>query len=331
MTKKYQVVGIGNAIVDVVSHCNDDFLTDNDIIKGAMNLVDTARSSHLFSKMTDRLQVSGGSGANTIAGLAELGVKTAYVGKVKDDELGIFFANDIKKIGVDYSPLLIEKVSQKETGRCMIFITPDKERSMNTYLGVSEGLGPDDIDEEIMANTDWLYLEGYRFDGEESHAAFSKAIDACRSTKGKIALTLSDSFCVERHKESFKSLIEKSVDLLFCNEHEIAMLYPADTLDDSIKLAAAKTEILACTVGDQGAILIQEEKKYHIPAVVVDIVDATGAGDMFAAGVLYGMINGHDIELCGKMGCTIASEIICNIGSRSTSNLARLLAQSFDL
>lgn len=321
MSKKYQVVGIGNAIVDVLSPCSDEFLATAGVEKGIMQLIDTARASDLYSQMGPATEMSGGSGANTIAGLAKLGVSTAYVGKVKDDQLGDIFHHDMNAIGATYETPRALKSNADETGRCMVLVTPDGERSMSTYLGVTEFLSPDDIDTDMMADAEWIYLEGYRFDGPESHAAFAKAITACKSTHGKVAVTLSDPFCVGRHRDAFADLIRDHVDLLFCNEHEMAAMYPAETLDASIAMAAERTSIVACTIGAKGAIVVQNGITVHAPATPVDLVDATGAGDLFASGFLYGLVNNHDMLTCGKMGCAAAGDIISRLGARPDGDL----------
>ena len=326
--KKYQVVGIGNAMVDILSHIKDDFLAANGVEKGIMQLIDTARAAELYGKMGPALEISGGSAANTIAGIAALGGRTAYVGKVKDDQLGAIFSHDIRAQGAVYDVALAPKDAVDETGRCMVLVSPDGERSMNTYLGVSEHLMPDDIDATMMADADWIYLEGYRFDGPDSVAAFAKAIAACRGAGGKVSLTLSDPFCVDRHKEAFRTMIRDHVDLLFCNHHEMTAMFEADTLEQSMEMAAAECEIVACTVSENGAYVLRDGKKVHAPAVPTDIVDATGAGDMFAAGFLFGLTSSRDMLTCGRMGCVAASEIIGHIGARPEADLMELFRSS---
>ncbi|MBV1865610.1 MAG: adenosine kinase [Rhodobacteraceae bacterium] len=324
MSKKFQVVGIGNSIVDVLAHCEDAFLTDNGIDKGIMQLIDTARASELYGKMGPAMEISGGSAANTIAGLAAMGASTAYVGKVKADQLGDIFAHDIQAQGAVYEVPRAPADATDETGRCMVLVTPDAERSMNTYLGVSEHLGPEDIDTGMMADADWIYLEGYRFDGEESHAAFAKAIKACKDAGGKVSLTLSDPFCVERHRGAFRAMIRDNVDLLFCNEHEMAAMYEMPTLTACLNAAASEVDIVACTIGENGAMIIRDGKTEHAPATQATVVDVTGAGDMFAAGFLHGLVNGKDTLTCGRMGCVAAGEIISHIGARPEADLKEL-------
>ena len=306
MSKKYQVVGIGNSVVDVLSHVEDSFLAENGIEKGFMTLIDLERAAVIYAKTGPSLEISGGSAANTIAGLAQMGASTAYVGKVKDDQLGAIFTHDLRAQGADYETPLAPASHEAETGRCMVMVSPDAERSMNTYLGVSEFLTPDDINEAMMADADWIYLEGYRFDGPDSHAAFAKAITACKGAGGKVALTLSDPFCVERHRAEFREMINNHVDLLFCNEHELRAMYEDEDLSIALRLAADEVDTVACTVGADGAYIWRDGVETHAPADAVHIVDATGAGDLFASGFLFGELNGYDTMTTGRMGCVAA-------------------------
>jgi len=325
--KTYQVVGIGNAIVDVLSQCEETFLTDNGIEKGIMQLIDTARATEIYGRMGPATEISGGSAANTIAGIAALGGQTAYVGKVKADQLGDIFAHDLQAQGAAYEVPRTPADAAEETGRCMVLVTPDAERSLNTYLGVSEHLGPDDIDPAMMADTEWIYLEGYRFDGALSHAAFAKAIKACKGAGGKVSVTLSDPFCVDRHRDAFRSMIRDHVDLLFCNEHEMQAMYGCETLEGSIKAAAQEVDIVACTVSAKGALITRNGETYHALANAAQVVDVTGAGDLFAAGFLYGLVNGADMLTCGRMGCAAAGEIIGHIGARPEADLKQLFKE----
>lgn len=326
MSKSYQVVGIGNALVDVLSHCEDRFLRENGVEKGIMQLIDTSRAAELYAKMGPAMEISGGSAANTIAGIAALGGHTAYVGKVKDDQLGAIFAHDIRALGARYETPLSPADASDETGRCMVLVSPDGERSMSTYLGVSEHLSVGDIDEAMMADADWLYLEGYRFDGPESHDAFAKAIEACKAAGGKISLTLSDPFCVERHRDAFREMIQNDIDLLFCNEHEMMAMYQTGDLETALAEARQEIEIVACTIGERGALVLSGDTRQHVKAVPTHIEDATGAGDLFAAGFLFGLTHGKDLGTCGQMGCIAASEIISHIGARPEIDLAELFA-----
>ena len=324
MTKKYQIVGIGNALVDVLAHADDSFLTENGIEKGIMQLIDMDRAVNLYAKIGPATEVSGGSAANTIAGAAHLGGRTAYVGKVKDDQLGAIFSHDLRSQGVAYETPLADAGIEEETGRCIILVSPCGERSMNTYLGATNFLHPSDIDEVMMADAEWIYLEGYRFDGPESHEAFAKAIKACKSAGGKVSITLSDPFCVERHRDAFREMIKSDVDLLFCNRDEMLSMYQTDDFDDALAQAAAEVEIVACTDSDKGAYILSAGQRWHAPAVPVEIVDATGAGDLFAGAFMWGLTNGHDLETCGNMGCVAASEVISHIGARTEADLVEV-------
>ncbi len=328
MTKKFQIVGIGNSIVDVLSHCSDDFLTENGIGKGIMQLIDMDRAVELYSKVGPAKEISGGSAANTIAGAAQLGGRVAYVGKVKDDQLGAIFAHDLRAQGAVYETELAPKNSDSETGRCIVLVTPDGERSMNTYLGWSEFLGPDDIDDEMMAQTEWIFLEGYRFDGPDSHAAFAKAISATKGAGGRVSITLSDPFCIERHRDAFAKLLREDVDLLFANRSELCSMYGSDDLDTALTAAAEEVEIVLCTDSVNGAYLVSGGDRWHVPAVETKVVDATGAGDLFAGAFLWGLTNGHELETCVKMANLAASEIISHIGARPEADLKALFQKN---
>ena len=328
MTKKYQIVGVGNALVDVLAHCEDSFLAAMDINKGVMQLIDTDRAAELYSKMGSAQEVSGGSGANTIAGIAALGGRTGFMAKVRDDQLGRIFAHDIQAQGTDFVTRQAPSDHPNETGRCLILVTPDGERSMNTYLGVSCELSADDLDKSMLADTDWVYLEGYLFDSPANQEAFISAIDATKSAGGRVALTLSDPFCVDRHRDSFHALVQNYVDLLFCNEHEIQALYQTDTLEAAMDIVADEVETVACTAGDKGAYILNGGTKLHALATATTVVDATGAGDLFAAGFMHGLTTGRDLMACGKMGCVTAAEAISHMGARPEADLKELLCQS---
>jgi len=324
MKKIYQVIGIGNAMVDVLAEVDEDFLEKNNVQKGIMQLVDRQRGAQLYSLVENPNQVGGGSAANTIAAIAEAGGRTAYMGKVKNDILGKIFARDMVALGVDYSTKFAEEGHSQDTGRCIVLVTPDGERSLNTYLGVTEFLSPDDIDVEKIKNSEWIYLEGYRFDGPESQEAFSRAIFATHENAGKVSITLSDPFCVERHREEFIKMIRDSVDLLFCNRAELLSLYMQEDLDEALRLATLDVEIVACTDSDNGAFISTKNKLIRIPTERVEVVDTTGAGDLFAAGFLWGLTNGYDIKTCGEMGCIAGSKIVTHVGARSRVGLTSL-------
>ncbi len=325
--KKYQVVGVGNAMVDVISHAAEAFLAGAGVQKGIMQLIDMPRAVDLYSRIGPAEEISGGSAANTIAGIAHLGGRTAYVGKVKDDQLGAIFAHDLRALGAVYETPLAQKGEGQETGRCIILVTPDGERSMNTYLGWSEHLSPADIDVGQMGQAEWIYLEGYRFDGPDSHEAFAKAIKACKSGGGRVSLTLSDPFCVERHRDAFRKIIRDDVDLLFANRAEIMSMYQTDDFHAAMAAAAAEVAIVACTESEKGAHVLAEGQHWHVPAIPTDIVDATGAGDLFAGAFLWGLTNGHDLQTCGRMGCIAASEVISHLGARPQADLRALFVK----
>ena len=325
MSKKFQVVGIGNAMVDVLSHCADDFLTSHGIEKGIMQLIDMERAVALYGETGPATEMSGGSAANTIAGMAHLGGRTAYVGKVKDDQLGAIFAHDLRAQGAVYETPLAPRDAEAETGRCIILVTPDGERSMNTYLGVTEHLAPSDIDEAQVADAEWIFLEGYRFDGPESHEAFAKAITACKGAGGRVSITLSDPFCINRHRKDFATMLRDDVDLLFANRAEIETMYEgAGSFDAALNAAAAEVETVVCTEGGEGCHVLNAGKRWHVPAIPTDVVDATGAGDLFAGAFLWGMAEGHDLETCARMGNIAASEVISHLGARVEADLNAL-------
>lgn len=326
--KKFQVVGIGNAMVDVLARAEDSFLAEAGIGKGIMQLIDMERAVELYGKIGPAREVSGGSAANTIAGIAHLGGRTAYVGKVKDDQLGAIFAHDLRAQGAVYETAFAPKDAVDETGRCLIIVTPDGERSMNTYLGVTEFLTSDDIDVDQMAEAEWIYLEGYRFDGPESHAAFAKAIAACKAAGGRVSLTLSDPFCVSRHRNAFREMIKADVDLLFCNRAEMLSMYETDDFDAALAEAAAEIAIVACTDSANGAYILSGGETWHVPAIPTDIVDATGAGDLFAGAFLWALTHGYALEDCGHIGNIAAAEVISHIGARPEADLTALISQA---
>ncbi|WP_136685073.1 adenosine kinase [Falsirhodobacter xinxiangensis] len=323
--KKFQVVGIGNAMVDVLARADEAFLAAHGIEKGIMQLIDMPRAVELYAHIGPAREISGGSAANTIAGIAHLGGRTAYVGKVKDDQLGAIFAHDLRAQGAVYETPLA--TGGEETGRCIVLVTPDGERSMNTYLGWSEFLTPGDIDESMMAESEWIYLEGYRFDGPDSHAAFAKAIAACKTAGGRVSVTLSDPFCVGRHRDAFRAMIRDHVDLLFANRAELLSLYETDDFAAALKAASNDVAIVACTESEKGAHVLAEGQHWHVPAIPTDIQDATGAGDLFAAGFLWGITNGHGYEAAGRMGNIAASEVISHIGARPETDLTALFKE----
>ena len=318
--KTYQIAGIGNAIVDVISKVDDRYLDRMDIHKGIMQLVDRDRAGALFDTMEDRAQASGGSVANTLAGAGKLGLKSAFLGRVNDDELGHFYARDTAEMGAVFVNTPVAG-GELPTSRCMIFVTPDGERSMNTYLGISSEFGPDDVDEAVIADSDIVFLEGYLFDKDKGKEAFLKAARACRAAGGKAGIALSDPFCVDRHRDDFRTLVAGEMDFVLGNEQEWVSLYQANDLDDALAQAGRDCPLLVCTRSGDPVVIIHNGTRVEIPVNMVTPVDATGAGDQFAAGFLYGLATGRDMETAGRMGCIAAAEVIGHIGARPKTDL----------
>ncbi len=322
--KKYKVTGIGNAIVDIVAHVQDEFLMDHDLEKGIMKIVEEDQIKKLHSKVDVVKEVSGGSAANTISGLADLGDPVAFIGKVKNDRLGKSFEKSLKDMGVVYRTGKAE--SAQPTASCVILTTPDAQRTMNTCLGISGSLGPGDIDEEIISDSEIIYLEGYLWDRPEAKKAFLKAAEMARKHKAKVALSLSDPFCVKRHRKEFLELVNGKIDILFANEEEIKSLFSTDTFSLATQKCRENGILFVLTRGGEGSTIIFKEELYNVPAEKnVDIIDTTGAGDMFAAGFLHGYIKGRDLYSCAVMGNILAAAVICHPGARPEASMAKLL------
>ena len=324
--KKYQVVGIGNAVVDVITQSTDTFLAEMGIEKGIMQLVETQRSEELFSAMDERVQTPGGSVANTIAGIGSLGLATGFIGRVRDDELGHFYADAMTREGIDFVNAPVAG-GELPTSRSMIFVSPDGERSMNTYLGISAELGPDDVDESVAAGAEVVFLEGYLFDKDKGKDAFIRTARACRAAGGKAGIAISDPFCVERHRADFVSLIENEMDFVIGNEAEIRSLYQDNDLEADLARVAAACPLVVCTRSGDGVSIMHEGKRTDIPVTKIVPVDATGAGDQFAAGFLFGLVSGRDMETCGRMGNVCAAEVISHIGPRPEADMKALFAE----
>ncbi|SDW22710.1 adenosine kinase [Roseicitreum antarcticum] len=318
--KTYQIAGIGNAIVDVIATVDDHFLDHMGIHKGIMQLVERDRAETLYGAMKDRAQASGGSVANTLAGVGALGLKAAFVGRVRDDALGRFYAADSERVGTHFANLPVAD-GELPTSRSMIFVTPDGERSMNTYLGISAEISPDDVDAALMADSAIVFLEGYLFDKDKGKAAFLKAARACRDAGGLAGIALSDPFCVDRHRDDFRALVAQDMDYVIGNEQEWVSLYQANDLDDALVQAAAACDLVVCTRSGDPVRIIRNGEETEIPVKMVTPVDATGAGDQFAAGFLFGLANGADMATAGRMGCIAAAEVISHIGARPKSDL----------
>jgi len=316
MTKPlYDVVGLGNAIVDVISQTDDAFLAEWGIHKNNMNLIEAERADALTKASRDALETSGGSGANTIAGIASFGGNAAYIGKVADDRLGEVFRTDMAKVGVPFdTPPLI---GGEATARSIIFVTPDGARSMNTYLGASVEFSPKDVDLAMVQAGSILYLEGYLFDKEVAKAAFVHAAEIAHAAGRKVSLTLSDSFCVDRHRASFRQLIKTQIDILFANEEELLSLYETDDFDQAVELLRADTSLAAVTRSEKGSVVIGDGERIVVAAEPVDkVVDTTGAGDQYAAGFLYGVARGLPLATCARLGHIAAAEVISHYGPR---------------
>jgi sugar/nucleoside kinase (ribokinase family) len=325
MTTTIDVLGVGNAIVDVLSRAEDDMLLEAGLHKGAMQLVDEARAAELYAAMGPTTIVSGGSAANTMAGLASLGASAAFVGKVKDDEAGREFAHDIRKAGVAFAtPFAADGVS---TARCLIFVTPDGQRTMNTYLGACQALQPGDVDETQAASAKVLYMEGYLWDPPGAKAAFLKAAKASRAHGRKVALSLSDAFCVDRYRDEFLGLIRDGVvDIVFANESELHSLYQTADFDTALKALQGERNLLGVvTRGAQGAVVAEGARVDSAPAFPVEqVVDTTGAGDLFAAGFLAGFTRGLPHDKSAALGALAAAEIISHVGARPQKDLTQL-------
>ncbi|MEL6575646.1 MAG: adenosine kinase [Pseudomonadota bacterium] len=334
MMDRFDLVGIGNALVDVLAKVEDRFLTEQGVEKGVMQLIDTARAEALYAAMPPSQEVSGGSGANTVVGAAQLGLRAAYVGKVRDDQLGTIFAHDIRAAAVHYDgPVVTEPAAANgdPTGRCLICVTPDGERSMNTYLGASVTMDAADIDEGLMERADWLYLEGYLFDTDDSKEAYAKAIAAVKRGGGRIAFTCSDPFCIARHRDDMNRLIDDHVDLLFANKAEALALVGTESLDIAEEAIARRVACGVVTLSDEGALVRRGEARAYAAPQAVDIMDATGAGDLFAAGFIAGLVRGLDDERAAHMGNAAAAHIIARMGPRSGELAAALASQGYPI
>ena len=310
---KYQVVGIGNAIVDVISQSDDSFLDLMGIEKGIMQLIERERGELLYGAMKNRTQAPGGSVANTIAGLGSLGLSTAFIGRVHDDALGQFYAQGMAEDGTDFVNPPVAG-GELPTSRSMIFVSPDGERSMNTYLGISAELGPEDVDDAVAGQAELLFLEGYLFDKDKGKEAFLAAARACRAGGGKAGIALSDPFCVDRHRDDFRRLV-KELDYVIGNSHEWESLYQTD-LSTALEQASRDAGMVVCTRSGHDVVLLRGEELVEVPVDEVVPVDATGAGDQFAAGFLYGIATGQSLEVAGRMGCVAAAEVISHYGAR---------------
>lgn len=320
----FDVIGIGNAIVDVLSKAEDSFLEENGIAKGGMTLIDAQQADSLYEKMGPGVECSGGSAANTIACLANLGARGAFIGKVKEDALGKIFSHDLKAQGVDFSSS--PATEGLSTARCLVLVSDDAQRSMNTFLGACVNLTVDDIDPDYIARGAVTYLEGYLWDPDHAKEAFLKAAKAAHDAGRKVALSLSDAFCVDRHRVSFQNLVENHVDILFANEDEIKSLYETDDFDTALQQVRDKCSVIALTRGAKGSVILAGNEVHVVDAEPVEqVVDTTGAGDSYAAGFLFGYTRDFDMGTCARIGSICATEIISHYGARPEADLADLV------
>lgn len=324
MTEKpYDVVGIGNAIVDIISRCDDGFLSKHDLDKGFMRLIDAEEAAKLYEAMGPATERSGGSVANSIAGLASFGAKCGFIGRVAADQFGGIFRHDIRSLGIDYTTE--PATDGAPTARCLVLVTPDGERTMNTFLGASVDFTPGDIDTDLISGAKIVYLEGYLFDKDAAKSAFREAARLAKDTGAKVALTLSDPFCVDRHRDDFRTLVKEDADIVFANEKEITTLYEVNSFDEAADAALQDCEMAVLTRSEEGSVIVGAGETTQIPAdPVARVMDATGAGDLYAAGFLFGLTQGLTLEICGRLGSLAAAEVISHLGARPEASLAKL-------
>ena len=321
---EFGVVALGNAIVDVIVQTKDEFLVVNEIEKGVMTLIGADQAEALYDQVVAETEMSGGSAANTIAGLASMGGRSAFIGKVRNDELGAIFRRDIRSLGVRFDPP--PATSGAGTARCLVLVTDDAERTMNTYLGACVGLETKDVDVDLIRAAQVTYLEGYLWDPPSAKSAFRKAMQIAHGAQRLVALTLSDPFCVDRYRTEFVQLVAESVDILFANEKEIISLYEAKDLEDAVRQVRGHCKVAALTLGARGSIVLSGSQVHVVdPAPVDRLVDTTGAGDLYAAGFLFGYTAGHDLAICGTYGSKAAAEVISHYGARPNTPLIDLV------
>ncbi|MBC8013259.1 MAG: adenosine kinase [Methyloceanibacter sp.] len=320
--KTYDVVGIGNAIVDIIARCDEGFLSKLNLAKGSMRLIDADEANRLYASMGPAIERSGGSVANAIAGLASFGAKCGFIGRVAADQFGGIFRHDIRSLGVAYDTLPADGAP---TARCLILVTPDGERTMNTFLGASVDFRPEDLDLALIGAAKIVYLEGYLFDRDEAKAAFREAARRAKAVGAKVALTLSDAFCVDRHRDDFKALVREGADIVFANEKEITTLYQVNSFAEAADAALKNCEMAVLTRSEAGSVIVAAGETIEIAAEKVpQVVDLTGAGDLYAAGFLYGLTQGAPLPACGRLGSLAAGEVIGHIGARPEMSLRQL-------
>jgi sugar/nucleoside kinase (ribokinase family) len=319
---RFDVVAMGNAMVDVLSHEDDEFVVRLGVERGAMTMVDAARSDEIYALMGPGTEVSGGSAGNTAAAFASFGGRAAYIGRIADDAFGKVFAHDLRTLGVHFdSPLANNGIP---TGRCLVIVTPDAQRTMCTYLGAGAELDAGYVDEAVLESAAVTYLEGYVWDPPPAKEAVRNAAAVAHRADNRVAMTLSDPFCVERHRDEFRQLVEHDIDILFANEHEITSLYEVDSFDDALHKVRGHCEIAALTRGAHGSVIVAGDDVHVIDAHPTKVVDTTGAGDSYAAGFLYGFTHGRDLQTCGKLASLAAAEVISHLGPRPERSLAEL-------
>jgi sugar/nucleoside kinase (ribokinase family) len=322
---KYDVIAIGNALVDVLAHADDAFIAQHALEKGAMSLIDAEASDRLYAAMPPGIEMSGGSAGNTIVGIASLGGRAAFVGRVSDDQLGEVFRHDIRAAGVSFDVPAVTGGSP--TGRSLIIVTPDAQRTMQTFLGAAAEFGPRDVDTAAITAATVTFLEGYLFDQPPAKQAFLAAAKAAHDAGRLVSLTLSDPFCVERHREEFRDLVKNHVDILFANEDEIISLYLATSFDAALDRVRQDCQIAALTRSEKGSVVVRDGEVHEIAAEPARVVDTTGAGDAYAAGFLYGFTQGEDLPACGRIGSIAAAEIISQVGGRPKASFAEDVAR----
>ena len=322
---EFDVVALGNAIVDVIVRTKDEFLVDNEIEKGVMTLIGADQAETLYDRVVSEKEMSGGSAANTIAGLASIGGRGAFIGKVRNDELGVIFQRDIRSLGVRFDTP--PATSGAGTARCLVLVTDDAERTMNTYLGACVGLETKDVEESLIRAAQVTYLEGYLWDPPGAKSAFRKAMEIAHGAGRLVALTLSDPFCVDRYRTEFVQLVAENVDILFANEKEIISLYEAKDLEDAVRQVRGHCKVVALTLGARGSMVLSGNEVHVVePAPVERLIDTTGAGDLYAAGFLFGYTAGHELAICGTYGSKAAAEVISHYGARPNTPLSDLVA-----
>lgn len=321
--RTHDVVGIGSAIVDIIARCDDEFIRKQGLDKGIMRLIDTAEAERLYGEMGPAVEVSGGTVPNTCVGIASFGGKAAYIGKTADDQLGDIFAHDLRSVGVTFTTK--QTVGGTPTGRSFILVTPDGERTMNTYLGINTELSAAELDADLIRSSKVLYLEGYAFDPPQAKEAFYEAATIAKPAGTAVSLTLSDPFCVERHRQSFHDFIKSDVDILFANERELLTLFQIESIEEACRRIREDCPLVAVTRSEKGSLIVTPERIIEVEAQPVkEVVDTTGAGDLYAAGFLFGYSRNLEYRTCGQLGSIAAAEIISHIGPRPETMLAGL-------